>query len=71
LPFLEVLREEWREHPPAHWLIAGYVRYEPTVRMGEGSDAEMALRGSMPMVENAPQVDTTLWDQYIDDRQEG
>jgi hypothetical protein len=31
LTFADVraLRESWRRHPPAHWLIAAFIGYKP------------------------------------------
>jgi hypothetical protein len=28
-PLWEAFREEWRLRPPVHWLVAGYIGYEP------------------------------------------
>lgn len=31
-PLWEAFREEWRLRPPVHWLVAGFIGYDPPLR---------------------------------------
>lgn len=48
-PRLEALKAEWQVRPPAHWLIAAYLKYEPpgekTYMTAEAARDFMALTG--------------------------
>lgn len=37
---LNTLREHWRQNPPLHRLIAGFLGYKPPPREGEDADYE-------------------------------
>jgi hypothetical protein len=34
LPRFLALREQWREHPPTHWLVAAAMNFRPPGRTG-------------------------------------
>jgi hypothetical protein len=43
LPDVWDLFEHWREYPPAHILLRGYVGYEPPGKSGEPNETEQRL----------------------------
>lgn len=66
LPTVEAMDEEWRQRPPVHLLVAGYLGYKardqvPAVNVDEDASELLAALGDIPIRKVAP-IDSDAFD---------